>query len=132
MSSTIVPSSAEEFDPLDYQTIAATVAAALLGNPVAPLPETTLFTGAGVYVIYYGGKFAPYAPISRTDVPIYVGKAIPKGSRRGLGEIRSTLSPALFNRLKEHGESIDAATNLRLIDFSCRYLVVTPNLDRSR
>jgi len=126
MTSTVTPSGAEEFDPLDYQTIAVTVATALLNNPTVSLPPTTSFPGAGVYVVYYGGKFAAYAPISKTEVPIYVGKAIPKGSRRGLGEIRNTPSPALFNRLRDHAESIEAATNLRLSDFTCRYLVVTP------
>lgn len=30
----------------------------------------------------------------------------------------------LFNRLHEHAESIEQATNLKLADFSCRYLVV--------
>lgn len=30
----------------------------------------------------------------------------------------------LYNRLREHAKSIDAAINLRLQDFRCRYLVV--------
>jgi hypothetical protein len=32
----------------------------------------------------------------------------------------------LSGRLAEHARSIDAASNLKLADFACRYLVVTP------
>ena len=39
----------------------------------------------------------------------------------GLGENPGT---AMYNRLQEHAESIDAVDNLDLADFHCRYLVV--------
>lgn len=119
----------KEFDPLDYHVIADTVVSALLRRPLEALPISESFTGAGVYVIYYNGEFEAYAPLRNTETPIYVGKAIPAGSRRAssaLRQIERIKSPALWNRLRDHASSIDSATNLSLSDFRCRYLVVTP------
>lgn len=126
MPDILSPEGAEEFDPLNYHTIAETVAAALLRKDTDTLPPVATFPGSGVYLIYYIGKFPPYAAIKGTDRPIYAGRAIPSGSRRGLHEIEHTRSPMLFNRLREHAQSIGAAKNLKLEDFRCRYLVVTP------
>ena len=116
-----------EFDPLNYHTIADTVISALFKTPLRPLPIEESFPGAGVYLLYYTGPFLPYAPIRNSDTPIYAGKAIPKGSRRGetARQIDSTNSPALFGRLKDHWQSIQAAENIELPDFQCRYLAVT-------
>jgi len=126
MPDILSPEGAEEFDPLNYHTIAETVAAALLLKDMDSLPPPGSFPGSGVYMIYYDGEFPPYAPIKGTDGPIYVGKAIPSGSRRGMRRIKRTHSPSLYDRLVEHAESIQAAKNLKLTDFRCRYLVVTP------
>jgi hypothetical protein len=118
-----------EFDPLDYQTIANTVVAALLKRELEPLPPAASVPGAGVYLIYYTGDFELYRPISGSDTPIYVGQAIPRGSRRGrsaLKQLERPDDPVLYNRLREHAQSIDYATNLDLVEFKCRYLVVTP------
>ena len=118
-----------EFDPLDYHVLADTVISALLQQPQQPLPLPDSFGGAGVYLIYYAGDFKAYRPISDAATPVYVGKAIPSGSRRGPSarqQIEHSTDPALFNRLREHARSIDAARNLDLSDFRCRYLVVTP------
>lgn len=85
--------------------------------------------GAGIYALYYVGEFPAYAPIAernrdgRFSAPIYVGKAIPAGARRG-GGLGVTTGPVLFRRLNEHAQSIDQATNLVRSDFFCRYLVV--------
>jgi hypothetical protein len=117
-----------EFDPLNYHVIADTVVSALLRNPLQLLPLAEAFTGSGVYLLYYNGPFDAYTPISGKDIPIYVGRAIPKGGRRGtaaLRQIEHSNDPALFNRLRDHTQSIDAAENLQLADFRCRYLVVT-------
>lgn len=59
----------------------------------------------------------------RFRVPIYIGKADPKGGRRG-GVLDQKPGAALFNRLSKHARSIDQASNLELTDFRCRYLVV--------
>lgn len=118
-----------EFDPLDYHTIADTVISALFEKPLQSLPLSEVFSGAGVYMLYYSGGFEPYGPISNSEIPVYVGKAIPRGGRRGLAALRQierTADPSLFSRLRDHAQSIEAAENLDIDDFRCRYLVVTP------
>lgn len=102
------------------------VADALLARPVEKLPLTESFVGAGVYAIYYGGPYEPYARISEWNrevyrQPIYVGKAVPSGARKGLV---STARPVLFKRISEHAETLNAANNLSVSDFFCQYLVV--------
>lgn len=84
-----------------------------------------------MYAIYYTGNFRPYnlvAAENRGDKfnwPIYVGKAIPEGGRKGgLGLAPDNVGPVMFKRLKEHAKSIEQAKNLNLNDFTCRYLVV--------
>jgi hypothetical protein len=57
-------------------------------------------------------------------VPIYVGKAIPIGGRKGELQFDATIGSALYKRLSEHAESIRQVNNLSLPDFKCRYLVV--------
>jgi hypothetical protein len=91
-----------------------------------------------VYAIYYRGPFRQYAPISGTKTPIYVGKAVPKGGRKGgaksvssddmesLALTEPETGPSLYNRLCDHRDSLEAAQNLELGDFTCRYLAVTP------
>jgi hypothetical protein len=114
------------FDPLDYETIASTVVDALLHQPLAPLAGLEPFRGAGIYALYYGGGFPTYAPIrlGECEVPIYVGKAIPAGGRKGLNELEPDVSQVLYRRLKEHQDSIAVASNLRVEDFQCRFLSV--------
>ncbi|MFM8220786.1 MAG: Eco29kI family restriction endonuclease, partial [Planctomycetaceae bacterium] len=58
------------------------------------------------------------------EIPIYVGKAIPPGNRRGVIDPRAKIGDPLFKRLKEHAESIRCCGNLDVADFDCRYLVV--------
>jgi len=97
---------------------------------MGPLPPEGRFVGAGVYAIYYSGDFPLYAGLSSTmhdlkkAVPIYVGKAIPLGARKGGLGFDAEAGPVLFNRLTEHAGSIQEARNLSLEHFSCRYLVV--------
>lgn len=119
------------FNPLDKKNLGVSVADALLARPRSPLPPPDKFVGAGVYAVYYQGHFAPYRPLEKRnlandgkDVPIYVGKAVPAGARKGGFGLDVNPGTVLFNRLQEHAESIDAATNLKLTDFFCRYLKV--------
>ncbi len=118
----------DAYDPLDYENLAKSVVGALLGNPLEPLPPSEGFSGVGVYAIYYGGDFEPYAPIAGADseIPIYVGKAVPAGTRKGAADASSDKITALYRRLGEHAKSIDHVQNLNLSDFRCRYLVVVP------
>jgi len=123
-TSNIIP-----FNPLDKKNLGASVAEAMLEQSPVPIAEITQFGGVGIYAIYYVGDFAPYAPLTLRNIngqfhaPIYVGKAVAAGARKG-GGVGATNSRALSSRLREHAESLSASTNLRVEDFFCRYLVV--------
>ncbi|SSW64614.1 Eco29kI family restriction endonuclease [Achromobacter agilis] len=120
------------FNPLDKKNLGASVAEALVSQPAHPLGAITSFFGAGIYAIYYHGDHAAYGPISKPNqvdttspsIPIYVGKAVPQGARKGKIMPDPTRSKALFSRLQEHAESIQATETLSIDDFTCRYLVV--------
>ncbi|ORB40956.1 restriction endonuclease [Mycobacterium persicum] len=107
------------------------IATQLLTSDPTPLGAVPAFYGAGVYAIYYNGPMECYAAlltatVDGAQVPIYVGKAVPKGGRRGIEVEHGTRSRALSGRLREHAKSVDAATNLDIADFTCRWLVVEP------
>jgi hypothetical protein len=115
------------YNPLDKRNLGVSVADALLARPLEKLPPEP-FIGAGVYSIYYSRDFPAYEHISRMEsgaqVPIYVGKAVPAGARKGAFGLDVKAGTVLYGRLAEHAESIRLAENLELSDFSCRYLVV--------
>ena len=121
------------FNPLDKKNLGVSVAEALLARPRSPLPPEDRFEGAGVYAIYYKGGFVPYKAIAKKnrsrdekdDVPIYVGKAVPAGARKGGLGLDAPPGAALYNRLADHADSIVSASgNLKIEDFFCRYLAV--------
>lgn len=118
------------FNPLDKKNLGASVAEALLGADIHLLDSLPSFEGAGVYAIYYSGPFPTYKRLAEANkstpqVPIYVGKAVPAGARKGGGAGDSdTPGKAIHNRLSDHAKSIRAAKNLDIADFSCRYLAV--------
>lgn len=117
------------YNPLDKRNLAKSVAENLLKRPIETLPPQP-FDGAGVYAIYYVGDFSLYAPIAEANrggkfaQPIYVGKAVPKGSRKGGGFLSEKVGRDLYGRLHEHGESVASARNLQAKHFYCRYLTV--------
>lgn len=116
------------FNPLDKKNLGTSVAEALLDQEIESLPPQP-FNGAGIYAIYYNGNFPPYKKISiknkdKEATPIYVGKAVPAGARKGGFGLGENPGDVLFKRLKEHAQSIEQATNLKLNDFLCKYLVV--------
>jgi hypothetical protein len=119
----------EVFNPLDKTNLAKSVSDNLLKRPVVQLPPDQ-FIGAGIYAIYYTGGFAAYRKIARTApsddkaMPIYVGKAVPAGSRKGGYGLGADPRDVLYRRLSEHASSIKEARNLKLGDFQCRYLLV--------
>lgn len=118
------------YNPLDRQNLGASVAEALLERPVHPLGERLDVIGAGIYVIYYTGAFNAYESLAcrnaggKFEAPIYVGKAIPEGARKGKFGLGLSLGQALQKRLREHANSIQQASNLEIGDFFCRYLMV--------
>jgi hypothetical protein len=113
------------YDPLSRFSLGESVERALLESSCGSLPPPTRFRGAGIYAIYYDGDFEPYRWIASPDCqnPIYVGKAMPPGARRGGVGLGVEAGFALYDRLREHAQSIQQAENLEIEDFSCRYLV---------
>ncbi len=115
------------YNPLDKSNLGTSVAEALLHSSVHRLPPEP-FIGAGVYALYYSGDFAPYAKLTEMNakeyrIPIYVGKAVPAGARRGGNGLNVEHGRALCDRLAEHTDSLCAASNIEVTDFVCRYLV---------
>jgi hypothetical protein len=117
------------FNPLDKRNLGESVAEALIETPIQPLPPDP-FIGAGIYALYYAGTFSVYAELSAANAngvfsfPIYVGKAVPDGARKGGLGVDADHGQARFKRLSEHAKSISSADNLDLSDFRCRFLVV--------
>lgn len=121
------------YNPLDKINLGKSVADALLAQPVHALGDIPPFEGAGIYVIYYRGSFPAYAPIAAANAedahwPIYIGKAIPSGGRKGASLTASARGKALYNRLAEHRDSIRdverGSGTLSVADFQARYLTV--------
>lgn len=118
------------YNPLDKVNLAKSIESEILNRPVFSLSSVDHISGAGVYVIYYNGEFAPYKPIAAMNVdqkfvsPIYVGKAIPKGGRKGGLSKDASKGKALADRLRQHASSIEDSENLNLSDFYVRHLVV--------
>ena len=119
------------YNPLDRENLGNSVAEAMLGRKARPLGGLKTFKGAGIYALYYCGRFPAYARLAALNepddpqAPIYVGKAVPEGGRKGdLPLTGPTSSPALYRRLREHKESIEESSNLQIEDFVCRFLVV--------
>jgi hypothetical protein len=120
---------AEIFNPLDKRNLGVSIADAIFKKDVFSLRSLPSFNGAGIYAIYYKGDFPLYKKISeknRKDFvqPIYAGKAIPEGGRKGGFGLDAPIGEYLCKRLNEHKKSIEAAENLNIDDFYCRFLVV--------
>jgi hypothetical protein len=120
------------YNPLEKENLGKSVADSLIKQKPVTLGAIERFFGAGVYAIYYSGNFDTYSRLrewntsaENLNAPIYVGKAVPTGGRKGNIESEaSAKGTALFGRLDEHRKSIEQATNLDIDDFWCRYLVV--------
>ena len=99
------------------------------GTPVCELPPPR-FTGSGVYAIYCTAKKGIYErygnKVNRMgyNVPIYVGKAVPKGWRQSrTAGVETDNGSALRSRLVHHSKTILAVDNLNLEDFACRFMI---------
>ncbi len=71
-------------------------------------------------------RIGPVAALNREGKftkPIYVGKAVPQGARKGGFGLNTAPGNALYNRLGEHAKSIGSAQNLNADHFFCRYLI---------
>ena len=117
------------FNPLDKENLGWSISDALAAQPQEQLSALTEFSGAGIYALMYTGPFNAYEGIAKKGamgmyrIPIYVGKAIPEGGRKGGFTFDAAEGTKLFNRLSEHKDSIDQAENLSSADFYFKYLV---------
>jgi hypothetical protein len=122
--------STESFNPLAMESLAESIVQRLMQTDPVPLSGIPRFRGAGVYAIYYTGDFPAYEIVRErnTDgawsLPIYVGKAVPKGGRQGLDVGQDPNNTAVWSRLGQHAKSVEAATNLDVADFHARWLIV--------
>ena len=114
----------ELYDPLTYDNLMAGMVSHFEKQTIERLDTIVNIPGPGIYSLFYSGALPVYRPISGREMPIYVGKAVPPGSRKG--DQVDVDSPALQRRLREHTKSINEADNLDVSDFSCRYLAVVP------
>ena len=115
------------YDPLTYENL-------MLGlimhfekqSAVALGPESAIedITGPGIYSLYYSGDTGFYKFIEDASKPIYVGKAVPPGARKG--KKPDPDAPALRRRIMEHFRTISQVENLDPQDFTVRALAVVP------
>jgi len=117
------------YNPLDKLNLGKSVAEALLAQDAHPLDGLPPFDGAGIYVIYYSGPHPAYERLCQANAvspvaPIYVGKAIPSGGRKGFAVFSDIVGRFLYSRLCEHADSVKLAANLDIADFQTRWLAV--------
>ncbi|MDR1388674.1 MAG: Eco29kI family restriction endonuclease [Treponema sp.] len=117
------------FNPLDKRNLATSIADTIFEQEVHPLSELQPFNGAGIYAIYYKGDFPLYKNMTLKNKneftqPIYAGKAVPEGARKGGLCLDVPIGDNLYKRLNEHRKSIVSANNLDIKDFYCRFLLV--------
>jgi hypothetical protein len=122
------------FDPGDPDTAGRLVALALIAQERVPMARIARTYGSGVYAIYYRGEHPAYAAVSRTETPVYVGKADPKSANARTSREQG---PQLYGRLADHRRMIKTVGTfaieknlpypLRVEDFDCRKLVCATN-----
>jgi hypothetical protein len=114
------------FNPLDTAALTKVFVNELTSRSCVVLPDVTknMVDGCGLYALYYSGKLPLYAPLSIAgcDWPIYIGSALPSGSRTG--RTRSAAKPPIFERLERHAASVTYAKNLEERSFHARWLEV--------
>jgi hypothetical protein len=110
-----------------YRSVVQEALTFFTNTPVHALPPPERFIGAGVYALYYMGDSPLYLQIAdqnlKTGVlPIYVGKAVPRGWRTA--RTRRRESEDLRGRLAEHSRSIQDVKGLNISDFKCRFVIL--------
>ena len=109
--------------------LAHSIVTQMMEREATPLDDVSRFSGAGIYAIYYNGPLPCYEDLAVANrdsfvAPIYVGKAVPAGGRRGLDVAAQSRTRVLADRIRQHANSVRAATNLDIQDFTARWLVV--------
>lgn len=117
------------FNPLAMESLAESIVLRMVVDPPVPMKDLKRFNGAGIYATYYTGGFPAYKIVRDLNIddqwlmPIYVGKAVPKGGRQGIDEPPAT-NTAVWSRLREHAKSVEAATNLDIDHFWARWVII--------
>jgi hypothetical protein len=96
-------------------------------TPLQTLPPLSRFIGGGVYALYYVGEYDLYLKLSEVNrkdcmYPIYMGKAVPPGGRTG--RAKSSTTPDLYQRLREHMRNLEQAENVQVDEFRCRFVIL--------
>ncbi|MBF0503168.1 MAG: Eco29kI family restriction endonuclease [Candidatus Riflebacteria bacterium] len=124
------------FDPTAPSTIARLVAIALLAQQRLPLANVGQMYGSGCYAIYYVGGHPAYELISKTETPVYIGKADPEQNEANNPQEQG---PRLTGRLRDHCRMIRQAQQwaedyistdnppIRIEEFEYRRIVVATN-----
>lgn len=76
----------QAFNPLDKKNLGESVAEALLQQPISPLPPEP-FIGAGIYAIYYEGKFTLVNHRLNRATDIRRNEASDRGLKGGFGPL---------------------------------------------
>jgi len=91
-------------------------------TPYYQLNNVPTFEGAGVYALFMKSTDGTcYEGCLPSMHPIYVGKALPSGSRQGK---KIGAGTALRSRLRKHLKSISEAENLDVETFLCRFMIL--------
>lgn len=122
------------FDPANPDTAGRLVALALIAQDRVRMDRLARTYGSGVYAIYYVGDHPLYAAVSKTETPMYVGKADPDNPTARTSREQG---PRLFGRLADHRRMIKTVGDyaigegfehpLRVEDFEARRLVCATN-----
>ena len=115
------------YDPLTYENLMLGLTMRFEQQSTVDLDSESAVAsirGPGIYALHYRGDLSFYDSIADGRRPIYVGKAMPPGARKG-GTLNQD-APALRGRIREHLRSIQYADNLNPEDFAVRVLAVVP------
>ena len=129
----------DPYNPLELEALGGSLIRAMERRPLEPLRKMAKFNGSGIYALYYVGQEHPYAELGEFNrlhdcrLPIYVGRAKDPGARQGFSPFESVTEPLLYDRVREHKNSIltiekakTALIPLKLDDFMARALVCLP------
>lgn len=111
-------------DPLSTEQITRTVCEAFERQPLISMRDgISPFEGSGLYALYYAGDTLDlYRPLSRTGIPLHVGRSATRESVFPASQDSRTTRP-LHARLRRHRAALMTA-QLPLDEFQFRALLV--------
>jgi len=110
------------FDPLSTDQLTRIICRQFEEQePVSLANPLPLFTGAGLYAIYYQGDSVKlYRPLNQLAIPVYAGQA--RATNSATGRTAGKARP-LMDRVQQHRESIEGG-GLPIGEFSVRLLLM--------